>query len=144
MPFWLMNAPSTFQRLMENCLGDLHLNQYIIYLDDIPFFQNSSETGTKIERSVWKAGTPWPQIESSKCELFQTKLHYLRLVVCQSGIEGDPKMIAAIDDWPIWKTVTDVQSFLGFTNYYSRFIHHYAWITSPLNTLISGENASKK
>ena len=46
--------------------------------------------------------------------------------------------------WAIPKTVTDVRSFLGFTNYYRRFIKDYAKVARPLNALISGENASKK
>ena len=43
MPFRLRNAPATFQRLMETCLGDLHLNWYIIYLDDVVIFSRMPE-----------------------------------------------------------------------------------------------------
>ena len=41
MPFGLTNAPGTFQRLMESCLGDIHLKWVIIYLDDIVIFSKS-------------------------------------------------------------------------------------------------------
>ena len=47
-------------------------------------------------------------------------------------------------NWPRPTTVTDVCSFLGFTNQYRRFIHKYAHIARPLNVLISGDNANKK
>ena len=43
MSFGLTNAPATFQRLMETCLGDLHLNWCIIYLDDIVIFSRTPE-----------------------------------------------------------------------------------------------------
>ena len=43
MPFGLTNAPATFQHLMENCLGDLHLNWCIIYLDNIIVYSKSPE-----------------------------------------------------------------------------------------------------
>ena len=43
MPFGLTNAPVTFQRLMESCLGELHLEWYIIYLDDIIIFSKNPD-----------------------------------------------------------------------------------------------------
>ena len=54
------------------------------------------------------------------------------------------KKIEAIKNWKRPTTVHDVRSFLGFTNYYCKFIHKYAQIAQPLNKLISGDNASKK
>ena len=43
MPFGLTNAPATFQRLMEMCLSDLHLNWCIIYLDDVIVFSKTPQ-----------------------------------------------------------------------------------------------------
>ena len=47
MPFGLTNAPATFQRLMESCLGDLHLQYCIIYLDDIIVFSKTPDEHIK-------------------------------------------------------------------------------------------------
>ena len=64
--------------------------------------------------------------------------------ISEEGIETDDSRIKMICKWHAPKTVTEVRSFLGFTNYYSRFIYKYAQVTKPLYQLISGENASKK
>ena len=62
----------------------------------------------------------------------------------RDGIECDPNKVEAIKNWPRPITVSDVRSYLGFTNYYRRFIHKYTEIAQPLNKLISGDNATKK
>ena len=65
-------------------------------------------------------------------------------VVSKNGIQTDPRKVEAIHKWPVPTNVTEVRSFLGFTNYYQRFIKRYAQVVKPLYKLILGENASKK
>ena len=62
----------------------------------------------------------------------------------KTGIETDPKDIAAVKLWPRPETVTQVRKFLCFMNYYRNFLYHYAHIARPLNKLISGDNVKKK
>ena len=69
---------------------------------------------------------------------------YLGHAVSKNGIQTDPKKVEAIHKWPVPTNMTEVRSFLWFTNYYQRFITKYAWVAKPLYKLISGENASKK
>ena len=119
MPFRLTNAPATFQRLMESCLGDLHLNWCIIYLDDVIVFSKTPKE--HIERlcgvfhKLFLAGL---KLKPKQCEFFKLKIAYLGHIVLAKGIETDPKKVEAVKNWTIPKTVTDVRSFLGFTNYY--------------------------
>ena len=84
------------------------------------------------------------KLKPSKCELFKSKITYLGHIVLAAGIETDPKKIEAVKNWTIPKTVTDVCSFLGFTNHYCRFIWGYAKVAWALNTLTSGDNANWK
>ena len=65
-------------------------------------------------------------------------------MVSEKGIEVDPKKMEAVRKWPVPKTVTDVRSFLGFTNQYRKFIPKYAHVVGPLNELVSGDNSKKK
>ena len=145
MPFGLTYASATFQRLMEKCLGKLHLSWCIIYLDDIIVFSDSPNEHLCRLRGVFakldKAGL---KLKPNKCEFFKTRITYLGHIVSSKGIETDPKKVEAVKNWTIPKTVTDVRSFLGFTNYYRRFIKGYAKVAKPLNTLVSGNNANHK
>ena len=70
--------------------------------------------------------------------------HILGHIVSKDGVETDPKKVKVIQEWPIPKTVYDVRSFLGFTNYYRKFLFRYSKIARPLHELTSGENSKKK
>ena len=78
MPFGLTNAPATFQRLMETCLDDLHLNWCIIYLDDVIIYSKTPEEHVErlaaVFEKISKAGL---KLKPSKCDLFKTRISYL-------------------------------------------------------------------
>ena len=141
MPFGLTNAPAMFQRLMESCLGELHLQWFIIYLDDIIIFSHNPEDHIeRLEGVFEKLAQAGLKLKPSKCELFKAELKYLGHIVSKQGIATDPKKVQAIQDWPRPMTVTEVRSFTGFTNYYRKFIKGYAKIARPLHELVAGEN----
>ena len=145
MPFGLTNAPATFQRLMESCLGELHLEWCIIYLDDIIIFlKNPDDHITHLEGGFEKLAKAGLKLKPSKCEFFKSSLKYLGHIVSKDGTATDPHKIEAICNWPTPRTVTDVRSFTGFTNYYRKFIKGYAKIARPLHELTSGENGKRK
>ena len=138
MPFGLTNA-------WETCLGDMHLKWVIIYLDDIIIFSKTPKEHIQRLRGVFqKLHEAGLKLKPKKCEFFKTRISYLGHIVSRSRIECDPNKIKAIKNWKRPITVHDVRSFLGFTNYYRRFIHKYAQMANPLNKLILGENTTKK
>ena len=145
MPFGLTNAPATFQRLMESCLGELHLNWCIIYLDDIIIHSRTPEEHLiRLEGVFSRLRAAGLKLKPNKCAFFKDRIAYLGHIVSKEEIEVDPSKITAIQKWPRPKTVKDVRSFLGFTNYYRKFMHRDAQISKPLNDLTSGENAKRK
>ena len=91
MPFGLTNAPATFQRLMESCLGDLHLQWCIVYLDDIIVFSKSPKEHLQrlkgVFHKLFEAGL---KLKPSKCDLFKKRINYLGHVVSEKGIETNP------------------------------------------------------
>ena len=117
MPFGLTNAPVTFQHLMENCLGDLHLNWCIIYLDDIiVYLKTPEEHLERLEAVFNKISKARLKLKPNKCEFFKSEITYLGHIVSNKGIATDPKKIKAIQLWPRPTTVTEVRKFTGLTN----------------------------
>ena len=130
---------------MQSFLGNLHLQYCIIYHDDIIVFSKTPEEHLTRLRAVFeKLKKAELKLKPSKCEFFQQELTYLGHVVSKNGIKTDFKKGEAICKWPVPANVTEVQSFLGFTNCYQRFIKKYAQVARPLYKLISGENAARK
>ena len=100
MPFGLTYAPATFQRLMESCLGDMHLKWVIIYLDDIIIFAKIPKEHLQRLRGVFqKLHEAGLKLKPKKCEFFKTKILYLGHIVSRDGIECDPKKIEDIKNW---------------------------------------------
>ena len=145
MPFGLCNAPATFQRLMERCMGDLNLRDCLIYLDDIVIFSNTFEEHVEKLQAVFKRLQEHGlKLKPSKCELFRSQVVYLGHVVSREGIQTDPSKIEALKSWPIPQCTKDVRKFLGFTGYYRRFVKGYAAIARPLNDLLIGHPTGSK
>ena len=78
MPFGLCNAPPTFQRLMQNCLGELNLTYCLIYLDDVIVFSDTPD------EHLWRMRVVFDHLREhglklklSKCEVFKSEINYL-------------------------------------------------------------------
>ena len=92
MPCGLINAPATFQRLMEYCLGELHLTWCIIYLDDITVFSQTPEEHLFRMKVVFnKLKAAGLKLKPSKCDLLRKQITYLGHVVGNQGVSTDPK-----------------------------------------------------
>ena len=146
MPFGANNAPATFQRLMEECLGDLNLNWCIVYLDDVIVFSSTPEEHLeRLEAVFKKLSEAGLKLKPSKCKFFQSSLTYLGHLISEEGIATDPSKIQAVKEWPVPESVSQVKSFLGFVGYYRRFIKGFSKIAKPRYALTKGlESQSKK
>ena len=136
MPFGLTNASATFQRLMESCLHELHLNWCIIYLDDIIVFSRRPEEHLHRLKPVFnKLEAAGLKLQPSKCDLFKQWINYLGHVVSKEGVSTDPEKIEAVTEWPQPTTVTELRSFLDFVSY-NRFISNFSKVAKSLNKLL--------
>ena len=145
MAFGLTNAPATFQRLMERCMGELHLKECLIYLDDIIIFSKSFDEHIKSLENVFKQlELHGLKLKASKCEFFKASVQYLGHIVSDKGVQTDPDKISALKDWPAPSNIKELRSFLGFAGYYRHFVCYYSQIMKPLNSLLVGHPTNKK
>ena len=145
MPFGLCNAPATFQRLMERCMGEINLRDCLIYLDDIFIFSSTVEEHLeRLEAVFSRLAQHNLKLKASKCEFLRSRVTYLGHVVSEDGIETDPEKTEAIKTWSVPTTVKEVRAFLGFTGYYRKFLKDYAKIARPLNDLLIGHCTNNK
>ena len=78
-------------------------------------------------------------VKLSKCEWHTDRTEYLGYVVSPEGVSIDPERVKTIQDWPLPASVRDIRVFVGFMNYYRRFIEGFSRIVLPLTTLTKKE-----
>ena len=140
MPFGLSNAPATFQRFMNDSFHDMIDVFLILYLDDLNIHDETVKEHVPHVRQVLQRMRDlklFARIE--KCEFHKDNIEYLGYMVSKQGLAMDESKIQAVLKWPVPKSVRDVQSFLGFANFYRRFIYRFAQIAKPL-TLLTRKN----
>ena len=144
MPFGLCNAPASWQHFINDILRE-HLDDFCTaYADDILIYSNTRKE--HIEHCHWvldqleKAGLT---CDIEKCEFCVQEVKYLGLIITTDGIKMDPEKIAAIVEWETPNSVKEIQAFLGFANFYRRFIRKFSKIAGPLNDLTHKDRAFK-
>jgi hypothetical protein len=137
MPFGLTNAPATFQRMMNDIFRE-HLDVFVIvYLDDILIYSQTEEEHVehvKIVLELLRKNKLF--CEYAKCFFHRKEIDYLGYVISPSGLTMSPKKIGAILEWKRPVNKVGVQSFLGFANFYRRFIKDYSKLAAPLHELV--------
>ena len=145
MPFGLCNVPPTFQRLMQNCLGELNLMYCLIYLDDVIIFSDTEEEHLHRMRVVFdRFREHGLKLKPSKCDMFRNEINYLAHHVSKDSVLPSKKNLEAIAECPPPDTYTKIKAFVGLVGHYRRFIKGFAHIVAPLYDLTSGENKDKK
>jgi len=145
LPFGLTNSPATYQRVMEDILGDLHMKACLIYLDDVIIFSRTYEEHIdRLQQVFQRLRDSGLKLAAKKCRFFHEKVVYVGHQVSRDGVAPDPDKVACISDWPIPKTPEEVQKFLGFAGYYRKFVKNFATIAAPLSNLIPAGTTKKK
>ena len=136
MPFGLTNAPAGFQCFLNTIFADLLDVFVIIYLNDILIFSLNEEDHVKhvseVLHRLWKHNL---FAKGEKCVFHTDSIEYLGHIIGLGGLWMDLGKVKIIQDWPEPKNVKDIQSFLGFANFYRRYIHNYSNIVVPLTCL---------
>ena len=137
MFFGLTNSPATFQTMMNGLFREeINDGHVIIYMDDILIFTETLEEHKRLVRRVLqKLRENKLYLKHDKCTFEEEEVEYLGLLVSKGKVRMDPVKTKAVGDWPIPKTKRDIQQFLGFVNFYRRFIQGFAGISKPLTEL---------
>ena len=137
MPFGLRNAPTTFARLVKAVFGDLVGSVLEVYMDDLVIASKTLEEHLeKLEIVLGRIREHNLKIKITKCDFFKSQLQYLGFVVSQDGLKVVQAKAEAIAQFPVPKSVKNLQTFLGMCGYYRKFIFRFSTIAAPLTDLL--------
>ena len=137
MLFGLTNSPATFQALMNTIFADLvAAGKVAVYLDDILIYTSTQRDHREVTHEVLRRLRAHDlYLRPEKCEFARTEIEYLGLIIREGKVTMDPVKVHAITHWPAPRNLRDLRGFLGFANFYRRFIKGFAKVARPLNDL---------
>lgn len=139
MPFGLVNAPATFQRLMDTLFGDLRWRGVLVYLDDLLLHgRTKEETLMLLDIVLSRLESAGLTLRLDKCEFFPERLRYLGHTIGQDGIQPDRERVEGLEKLEAPKDIKGVRRILGLFGYYRDYIPNFASITEPLVQCLRG------
>ncbi|CAI5485195.1 unnamed protein product [Closterium sp. Yama58-4] len=143
MPFGLCNTPATFQAEMNHIVRPMMGEYVVVYLDDILIYSKNNERVEHLGRVLEIRQKNKFYVKLSKSDFALKKVQFLGHMLSAEGIQVDPRTIKAVKKWKVPGYVKELQQFLGFANYYNRFVPQYAKITAPLIDLLKKDTPFK-
>ncbi|KAK7925711.1 hypothetical protein WMY93_008021 [Mugilogobius chulae] len=138
MPFGLTNAPAVFQNLVNDVLRDMIGRYVFVYIDDILIFSKDLETHKLHVRKVLQRLLENKLfVKAEKCQFHAPSVSFLGYIIAQGKVQMDPEKLTAVREWPSPTSRKELQRFLGFANFYRRFIRNFSRVAAPLTALTS-------
>ena len=128
MFFGLMNSPATFQTMMNDIFCDMIVEGVVcVYLDDILIFTKTlSEHWTITQRVLEHLQAYNLCLKLEKCKFECTWIEYLGVIISEGMVEMDPVKVSGVSEWLEPQNKREVQSFVGFVNFYQQFIKDFS------------------
>ena len=132
VPFGVTNAPAQFMNLMHDVLRD-YLDRFVlVFLDDVLVDSRNVEDHADHLRQVLQKLREWQlYAKASKCQIQTETIEFLGQQITADEMTPTDEKLRAVREWETPKDVKDVRSFLGFANYYRRFVQSFAAIAHP-------------
>ena len=141
----LCNAPATFQRLMQNFLGELNLIYALVYLDDVIVYSKTEEDHLRWLQAVFEHFHEHGlKLKPSKCSFLWKQITFLGHEISTDGMKPDTLNLKGIAEMAPPANYTEVWHFLWMTGFFRRFIKNYTCIAKPLNDILEGEASKMK
>ena len=142
MLYGLCNVPATFQRLMQNCLGELNLTFALIYLDDvIVHLHNPEDHLIRLQAVFDRFMQNSLKLKPSKCHFFKDIIMYLGHEISKNSMLPGNDNVRSIAELAPPMTFTEIHRFLGATGYFHQYIKNFAKIAKLLNDLLRCQNS---
>jgi len=145
LPFGLTSAPAAFQSAIENILSEEKYHKCAVYIDDIIIYGKSRKEHDYnllvILNKLLNAGV---KLSKEKFQFCKRKIKYLGHIISSKGIEKDPEKLIKLENWPRPTTMKELNSFLGFANYYRKFVRDFSQIASPLEKLVKKDKRARQ
>ncbi|KAL0198834.1 hypothetical protein M9458_007374, partial [Cirrhinus mrigala] len=139
MPYGLANSPSIFQNFMNEIFRDFLHHFVIVYIDDILIYSCDLQEHRKHVRQVLQRLREHQLfLKLEKCEFHQSSVSFLGYVISGDGVRMEQNKVSVVFQWTEPLTIKDLQRFLGFANFYRRFIKNFSILTTPLTALLKG------
>ena len=134
MPFGVTNAPTQFMNMMNAFLGE-YLDKFVlIFLDNVLIYSaNPQDHAEHLQKILEKLREHKMYAKASKCEILKTSVEFLGQQICRGGMTPTEANLKAAQDWATLEDVKGVRSFLGFANYYTRFVSELCSNRGPLD-----------
>ncbi len=137
MPYGLSNSPSIFQNFMNEIFRDMINRFVLIYIDDILIYSPTIEDHRRhVTQELQHLRQYHLYLKTEKCEFHESTIHFLGYIVTPAGVQMDQRKVEAVKNRPQPMTIKEMQRFLGFANFYRRFIAHYSQLAAPLTSLL--------
>ena len=136
-PFGLSTSGSIFVAIVTNLFRNQAYQSCCVYVDDILIFSRTfNEHVLHLQNAFDTLSSVNLKLNASKCTFAIKEINYLGMTISEAGIAINPNKTAVVRNYPVPRNSKQVRQFLGFTNFYRKFVQNYAKIAHPLNLLL--------